>query len=211
MAFAPIEREHLCDVLDQADPEAATLCPPWTVHDLAAHIWLRENEPLAALGVVVKSFATRTEARMQSVRAEMSYADLVGLIRKGPPRHSLFALPAADEQANPIEYFVHAEDVRRAPGSTIERRLVAPEFEEELWRRLAGVARFSFPRTPIGVVLERPDGKMVQIRPGSSIVTLVGLPSELMLYSYGRREVADVELVGEPEAITRLAAVNHGH
>ncbi|MBK8459609.1 MAG: TIGR03085 family protein [Micropruina sp.] len=210
MAFAPIEREHLCDVLDQADPEGATLCPPWRVHDLACHLWIRENDPSAAIGLVVKSLAGRTEARMQSLRAEMSYGALVGLLRQGPPKHSLFALPAADEQANPMEYFTHAEDIRRAPDSTFERRQVSPEFQDYLWRRLPGVARLTFRRSTIGLVLERPNGKLIQLRPGASIVTLIGEPSELLLYAYGRREVAAVELIGEPDSVLRLEQVDLG-
>ena len=39
---------------------------------------------------------------------------------------------------------------------------------------------------------------------GASTVTLVGPPSELMLYAHGRTSVAEIKLVGEPEAIEIL-------
>jgi hypothetical protein len=39
---------------------------------------------------------------------------------------------------------------------------------------------------------------------GASTVTLVGNPSELMLYAHGRTSVAEIKLVGEPEAIEIL-------
>jgi hypothetical protein len=39
---------------------------------------------------------------------------------------------------------------------------------------------------------------------GASIVTLVGQPSELVLYANGRTAVAEIKLVGEPEAIEIL-------
>ena len=37
-----------------------------------------------------------------------------------------------------------------------------------------------------------------------STVTLVGTPSELMLYAHGRTSVAEIKLVGEPDAIEIL-------
>ena len=39
---------------------------------------------------------------------------------------------------------------------------------------------------------------------GASIVTLVGQPSEVLLYANGRRSVAEIKVVGEPEAIEIL-------
>jgi hypothetical protein len=43
---------------------------------------------------------------------------------------------------------------------------------------------------------------------GASTVTLVGTPSELMLYAHGRTSVAEIKLVGEPEAIAILNAAD---
>ena len=39
---------------------------------------------------------------------------------------------------------------------------------------------------------------------GSTIVTVVGRPSELMLFANGRGAAADVQLVGEQEALDLL-------
>ena len=36
------------------------------------------------------------------------------------------------------------------------------------------------------------------------IVTVIGKPSELMIYAHGRGATADVHLVGEPEALDLL-------
>ena len=63
-----------------------------------------------------------------------------------------------------------------------------------MWRRLKLLARAWFRRVQVGVVLERlgsrpgDNGEPDTIRAvaGSSIVTLVGQPSELMLYAHGR-------------------------
>ena len=39
---------------------------------------------------------------------------------------------------------------------------------------------------------------------GTPVVTVTGEPSELLLFLYGRQQVADVELDGEKEAIAKL-------
>jgi hypothetical protein len=64
------------------------------------------------------------------------------------------------------------------------------------------------------VVLERlgsaGDGgapETIRAVPGSSIVTLVGQPSEVMLFAHGRSG-AEVKLVGEPDAIDILNAAD---
>ena len=73
------------------------------------------------------------------------------------------------------------------------------------------LGRAWFRRVQVGVVLERlgsadADGAPETIRAvsGASTVTLVGSPSELMLYAHGRTKVAEIKLVGEPEAIEIL-------
>lgn len=34
-----------CDALLEAGPDGAHPCEGWTTHDLAAHVWVRENDP----------------------------------------------------------------------------------------------------------------------------------------------------------------------
>ena len=94
-------------------------------------------------------------------------------------------------------------------------RELGPEVEEWMWRRLKLLGRAWFRRVQVGVVLERlgrprPTDEPETIRAvsGASIVTLVGQPSELMLYAHGRRSVAEIKLVGEPEAIDILNAAD---
>ena len=50
----------------------------------------------------------------------------------------------------------------------------------------------------------RPDGRTAVARRGTPVVTVTGEPSELLLFLYGRQQVADVELEGDKEAITKL-------
>src|SRR5262249_6128699 len=44
LLFDAIERQRLCDLLDELGPRAPTLLGPWTTQDLAAHLVLREHD-----------------------------------------------------------------------------------------------------------------------------------------------------------------------
>jgi uncharacterized protein (TIGR03085 family) len=214
MTFAKSERADLTDLLDRLGPDAPTLCVPWTAHDLAAHLWIRENDPLAASGLVAKPLAGLTERRMADVKQRWPFSELVERIRSGPAKFSVFAFPGVDEPANTTEFFIHHEDLRRAGDHPLEPRNLPAEEEDWLWRRLKLLGRAFFRRAQVGVVLERlgtdvqpverNEGDLLRVVSGSTIVTIVGRPSELMLFGNGRAQVADVTLVGEPEAIDIL-------
>jgi uncharacterized protein (TIGR03085 family) len=208
VTFAKSERAELCDLLDAVGPNAPTLCQGWNTHDLAAHLWIRETDPVGATGLVAKPLAGLLERRMAEIKSRWPYSELVDRVRRGPARFSVFAFPGVDEGANTTEFFVHHEDVRRAGDQPHTSRDLGAEVEEWMWRRLKLLARAWFRRADVGVLLERlgseaGDGQPDTIRAvgGSTIVTLVGQPSELMLYAHGRTAVAEVKLVGEPEAI----------
>src|SRR6266699_1884879 len=51
--FDAAERAQLSDLLDELGPEAPTLLAPWTTRDMAAHLVLRERDPLADPGLVL--------------------------------------------------------------------------------------------------------------------------------------------------------------
>ncbi len=215
MTFAKSERAALCDLLDQVGPDAPTLCEGWDAHDLAAHLWVRENDPIGASGMVAKPLVGLYERRMAEVKQRWPFTELVTRLRSGPARFSVFAIPGVDEGANTTEFFVHHEDVRRAGDAPHTSRDLGAEVEEWMWRRLKLLARAWFRRAQVGVVLERlgsaaPDSEPETIRAvgGNTIVTLVGLPSEIMLYAHGRTGVAEIKLVGEPEAIDLLNATD---
>ncbi|WP_230208172.1 TIGR03085 family metal-binding protein [Microlunatus sp. Gsoil 973] len=127
MTFAKDERVALCDLLVEVGPDAPTLCAGWNAHDLAAHLWIRETDPVGASGILAKPLAGLTERRMAETKTRWSYEELVERIRNGPARFSVFAIPGVDEPANSTEFFVHHEDVRRAgdhpagPANSIRR------------------------------------------------------------------------------------------
>jgi uncharacterized protein (TIGR03085 family) len=213
MTFAKDERGALCDLLVEVGPDAPTLCTGWTTHDLAAHLWIRETDPVGAPGIGFKPLSGLTERRMAEAKSRWSFEELVERIRNGPARFSLFALPGVDEPANSTEYFVHHEDVRRAGEQPLGPREIDAEVEDQMWRRLKLMGRAFFRRSKVGVVLERvpvtaadpeAEPETVRAQTGTPIVTAVGKPSELVLFANGRTGVADVKLVGEQDAIDAL-------
>jgi uncharacterized protein (TIGR03085 family) len=111
----------------------------------------------------------------------------------------------ADRGGNTHEFFVHLEDVRRARPSW-EPRMLDSQAEADLWRVLGWFAGRAFRGATVGVVLRRPDGVTRRARKGASDVILAGPPGELLLYAFGRRGHACVDVDGPPEAVASLAS-----
>ena len=205
MGFAKQERTALCDALEAAGPDAPTLCEGWTTHDLAAHIWVRENDPSALPGMLLDVLADVTASRMQSTKRRWTYDELIRQIRRGPRPISVFAVPVLDELANTAEFFVHTEDVRRPAG--LGPRAMADDFENTIAKSLNTTAKPLFRGAPCGIVLERTDRKQrLRAKSGDTTVTVIGKPSELLLFAFGRRADADVRLVGDEDAKAALLA-----
>ncbi|MBV2356980.1 TIGR03085 family protein [Streptomyces sp. J2-1] len=200
--FAQRERLLLADLLETAGPEAPTLCAGWNTRDLAAHVVVRERRPDAAGGAMIKPLAARLE-RVTAEYADKPYTELLQLIRTGPPRFSPFQLKQVDEAANTVEFYVHAEDVRRAQPDWTRREL-DPVFQEALWSRLERSARLLGRGVPTGLVLRRPDGQTVVAHKGAPVVTVTGEPSELLMFAFGRQDAATVDVDGDEPAITSL-------
>jgi uncharacterized protein (TIGR03085 family) len=207
--FSRAERAALADLLDQAGPDATTLCAGWTTRDLAAHLVVRESRPDAAVGIVVGPLSGWTD-RVQQGAARRPYADLVEAVRTGPPTLSLFNLPGVDSAANFLEYLVHHEDVRRGePGW--EPRDLDPAEADAIWARLGKMGKMFFRRVPVGVDLVRTDGAggTLRVREGEPVVTLRGPALELLLRTYGRTEVL-VDVEGDPQDVARFSRAKLG-
>ncbi|MET9549293.1 MULTISPECIES: TIGR03085 family metal-binding protein [unclassified Streptomyces] len=196
------ERLLLADLLEAQGPEAPTLCEGWKTRDLAAHVVVRERRADAAGGLLIKQLAGRLE-RVQAEFAAKPYEELIQLIRTGPPRFSPFSLKQLDEASNALEFYIHTEDVRRAQPDWTPRAL-DPVFSDALWSRLERTARLVGRKSPVGLVLRRPDGRTAVAHRGTPVVTATGEPSELLLFAYGRQEAADVSLEGDKDAIAAL-------
>lgn len=202
------ERLLLADLLENAGPDAPTLCENWTTRQLAAHVVVRERRADAAGGLVIKPLAARLE-RVQAEFAAKPYEELIQLIRTGPPPMSPFSLKQIDEASNTVEFYVHAEDVRRAQPDWTPREL-DPVFADALWKRIEKAARILGRKSPVGLVLRRPDGQTAVAHRGTPVVTATGEPGELTMFVFGRQTAADVELDGDKEAAARLLEAKLG-
>jgi uncharacterized protein (TIGR03085 family) len=202
------ERLLLADLLESSGPGAPTLCEGWTTRDLAAHLVVRERRADAAGGIVIKPLAPRLE-RVQAEFAAKPYEELIQLIRTGPPRMSPFSLKQIDEASNTVEFFIHTEDVRRAQPDWTPREL-DPVFADALWKRLETAARIYGRKSPVGLVLRRPNGQTTVARKGAPVVTVTGDPAELLLFASGRQAAARVEMDGDKDAIAKLAEARLG-
>jgi uncharacterized protein (TIGR03085 family) len=205
--FAREERAALIEALREAGPDAPTLCEGWTTRDLAAHVVARERRADAA-GIVIKSLAPRF-ARVQAQYAALPWDELLALVVAGPPKKSVFSIPGVDELANLVEFFVHCEDVRRAAGGWEPRRL-EPEVSEALWRRVSALGRLMGRRSPVGLVVRRPDGQSVVVRKGVPVATVTGEPGELVVFLSGRQQHAVVQAEGPAEAVAAVRGAKFG-
>jgi uncharacterized protein (TIGR03085 family) len=202
---AQTERAALCDLFTEVGPDAPTLCGDWTTLDLAAHLVVRERSPIGAMGIVVPAFEGLTDRAMDRRRGA-GFDHLVASIRSGPP----IIMRPTDSLFNTIEYFVHHEDVRRG-DNTGDPRAGIDDVHEALWgllKRGAGLMTRSMKGTTLE--LARPDGDTIVARRGDDTVRITGSPGEIVLYLYGRKAVADVELDGDAGAIEKLGAADLG-
>jgi uncharacterized protein (TIGR03085 family) len=202
--FARSERQNLCDTFESVGPDAPTLCSPWLTRDLAAHLVVRERRPDVSAGIVFPPMAGRLE-KVQSGYAAGDWTRLIHQVRSGPPAWSPTALGRVDEAINTAEFFVHHEDVLRARPQWSARTLPV-DLQAALWGIVSRAARMQLARSHVGVVFVAPVYGRCEVHADTDLGTVVitGTPGELLLYSFGRREAAQVELSGSAEALTAI-------
>lgn len=213
MRFVQPSREVLAETLLAAGPQAPTLCEGWLTKDLAAHLYLREHRPAAALGFFLKPFAAATDKAMEETTAKAStvegYATLVRSFRSGPPRLSPMHLKALDNSANLVEYFIHTEDVRRA-GDRWAPRALDSDYSDALWADLIKRAALLYRGVDLGIVLVRPDGPRHVAKRAPVSVAIIGEPGELLMHAHGRTKQALVMFEGQPDAVALLESADIG-
>lgn len=202
------ERLALCELFGELGPLAPTLLDGWTAHDLAAHLVLREHDPLAGPCLVLPGpFERFAERRRASLARRSGFAELVARVRSGPPA-GFFRIGWVRDMANLNEFFVHHEDVRRANGLGV--RELGSAMDAALWRNVCRGGRY-LSRRLSGCGLEVSwDGSRAVVRKGAPCAVLCGSPGELLLYLFGRRAVAEVEVRGAAEAVAAVGRTSFG-
>lgn len=204
VSLAQDERSQLVQTLLDVGPDAPTLCGEWTAADLAAHLVVRERRLDASPGIFLSPLAGYTERVQRSV-ANKPFTTVVEDIRTGPPMWSPFAL--LDPLINLGEMFVHHEDLRRA-GESWTRRLLPAAVETRLWPQVRLIGRAGHRSAPIPVHVRTPDGRTATFKGGSGPgVTVVGEPSELLLYAFGRDQI-EVLYEGSADDVAAVKALD---
>lgn len=204
------ERRELCDLFDRIGPFAPTLLDGWIAHDLAAHLVLREHDPLAGPCLVLPGPFQRFGQRRQAKLARsMDFDRLVARLRSGPP-FGFFRLSWVRSFPTLNEFFVHHEDLRRPNSGAV--RILSPEMQAALWKNVQRGGRYLSRRLPtFGLdVAWAGTEQQVTVRRGEPRARLSGSPGELLLYLFGRQAVAHVEVSGSPEAVAAVRGTHFG-
>lgn len=206
--FDAQERAALCDLFDSLGPDAPTLLDGWTTRKLAAHLLLRERDPIAAPCLVLPGPPARfAERRTMALVERREFGWLVARLRSGPPI-GFFRVPWVRSFPSLNEFFVHHEDIRRANGLG-PRDDLTPALEAALWRNVQRGSRFLSRRVGgIGLgIAWAGTPQRITVRTGELTAQLTGPPGELLLYLFGRQAAARVAVTGPPAAV---AAIHNG-
>ncbi len=161
--------------------------------------------------------ARYTARAQQKLSARVPYPMLVETIRTGPPRLSLFGIPGVDGKANFAEYFVHHEDVRRGQPDWHPRDL-GEGMTDAIWGLLSQ-ARLMLRKVPVGIEFARDDIRpqadehravRMTVRPRTPMVTVIGAPAELLMWTFGRTSAAAVRLDGAEADVAALKSARWG-
>lgn len=203
-----IERAALCALLEELGPDAPTILAPWTTRDIAVHLYLREHDALAGPGLVLPGPWSRVAGRHHRRVTRQDFLQVVTAVRSGP--RGVFRLSWLRRVPNLNEMFVHHEDVRRANGGG--PRTFDPVMDRALWSNVKGGAWVLSRRLGrCGLeVRNASTQETFRARPGRAPVRVTGEPGELLLYLFGRQEVARVELDGPPSSLERVRATKFG-
>lgn len=197
--------------------DAPTLIPDWDASMLAAHLVLRDGRPDAALGIAVPFLASYTE-KVQRQYAAKPWPELVALLQAGPPKWSPVRIPAVAEAANFVEYFVHAEDLRRAQPDPVPYTPAA-EVTDALWARVRPSVRATLRKVKMRVVLRREDGSEIRHGHQGEEIVVTGRTEELLLHAFGRGttedgtpdpSIVDVTVSGSDSALAAYAGYQRG-
>lgn len=205
MTFSASERRRLAELFRDLGPSAPTLCEGWTTHDLVAHLYVRENQPLAAAGMFLPPLSSRL-VKAVSAQKDRGFDELVADWEKGPGRFN--PLRFADRAVNTLEHFVHHEDARRG-GGEVHPRDFSAAVDKELMARLGKIAPLMLKGSDKPVVLTAPNAAPVVVNSGrkvadagDDVVRVYGDPGELVLWTFGR-DAVEVRIDGDVNVVNR--------
>ena len=205
------ERALLADLFDEVGPDAPTLCGDWTTRELAAHLIMRERRPDAAAGIVVPGFAGYSD-KVQASIADDDWPELIGKVRKGPQMWSPARLSAVDKAINTVEFFVHHEDVRRAADEWTPRELDQATCDDLRVAAKRG-AKLLTRGLKVGLVLQptdTSDSSAIVVKAAEPSALVTGPIGEIVLFLYGRKDVAQVEITGPDDAVAAVKSADLG-
>jgi uncharacterized protein (TIGR03085 family) len=203
MKWVDTERAALADAFSQASPDDPTLCAGWTTSHLLAHLVQRENN---LFGNIADQIGRRPPGQekhlgklVATTQTRSGYDALIRRLADGPPSWS--PMSWAGEQLNLLEFLIHHEDVRRGSGAgTPPPRQLPNEEQQAIFQRLPMLAKLSYRRALVGIILATPDKDRKVAKNGNTKVELLGTPIDLALYLSGRQRVANVDLQGPADA-----------
>lgn len=191
------ERQALVTALQEKGPEADTLCEGWNTHDLAVHVVARDARPDLVFGQDLPLVGDAARAGYQKYE-QLSFSELVDRIDAGVPAwHPAQARPV-DEALNTVEFLVHTEDVLRAgpEADSRPRRDIPAEVRQKVWDQASRTVFLGAARTRRQRItyLSPGYGSVTHGRSGEPMIVIEGAPEELVLWAFGRDEVAEVQI-----------------
>lgn len=206
------ERHELCDLMLELGPSAPTLCGEWTTFDLAAHLVVRERNPLSAPGILFGGpFEALTNTLMQREQRR-GFEAVVARVRTPPP--GPLSIPAVRAAMSLVEYTVHHEDVRRPHG--LGPRTDRDDLQSEVWGKVTQLSGLILRKARIGdIALElHATGAVTathRVGKGGRVVHVEGAPVELLLFLYGRQAESAVDVTGtDPDAVETAKSAKFG-
>lgn len=194
---AAAERAALADALRGVSPDAPTLCEGWDARDLAIHIVTRDSRPDAMIGKSLPLVGKASRRALEAI-SDLDYSALIERVAAGPQGFAPTRIGRVDDLVNASEFYVHTEDVLRAqPDFEPEAVREIPErTAKALWRSNAETMfRVNAHRRRDRITYLSPGyGAVTLGRPNDPLVTVKGDPGEVVLWAYGRREVAQVSV-----------------
>jgi len=190
-ALRDAQQATACEVFRLVTPDSPTLCEGWSAFDLAAHLWTLNHDLLAWPAVGISALDGWGRRRLDRVKERYPYPQLVTQLESGSGAFACMPGDRLEGHRHSLgEWFVHTEDVRRANGLDVPT--YADDLQEALWRRLRVAARALSPWR--GLRFVTPSGASARTGLGTIRATVHGEPAELLLWLYGRRDAADVEM-----------------